>query len=323
MKRRMKRRKKLFLPVLLLLALPLVAMLSGCNQEAQTTQEQTNAEKWGIDKFVVVQLPREGDPENYLYWAVFDEALSEAIGIPVEEIIGTDYTACIEAMRTGHAHLADFGPLAYVFARERADAEALVNWGVWDEEAQEYVVGYYGMIIVRADSDIYTLDDLVDRSFAFTDPASTSGHLVPAHELLTHFRANGYPELVIEDLQANGRFFSTVTFTGTHTNYINAVFLGDVEAAGVANTTYESLVRRGLMDDLQIRIIGKSPMIPQDPYAIKGTLPQELKDLVLQFLLDFDDPNFFGEGSKDRFLQVADSAYDYLQELRDAYGLTE
>jgi len=311
----------LLIPILI--ALFAFTMLSGCAKKAQIVEN-----KWGIDKFVIVQLPREGDPELYAYWKVFEDALSEVLGIPVEEIIGTDYTACIEAMRTGHAHLADFGPLAYTYARERADAEALVNWAVWNEEAQEYVVGFYGMIIVRSDSDIYTFDDLVGRSFAFTDPASTSGSLVPGHELLTYFNANGYPDLTFDDLQANGNIFSAVTFTGTHPNSINAVFLGDVDAAGVANTTFESLVRRGLIDDSQIRIISRSPMIPQDPYAIKGTLPQELKDLVLQFLLDFDDPRFFGgyagaPSDKDRFLRVEDSAYDYLQEIRDKYNLPE
>ncbi|MCL1912922.1 MAG: phosphate/phosphite/phosphonate ABC transporter substrate-binding protein [Eubacteriaceae bacterium] len=317
----MKRRKLILL--LLAMVLLMFSMLSGCAKK-----EQTAANKWGIDKFVVVQLPRDGNPELYAYWRFFEDALSEVIGIPVEEIIGTDYTACIEAMRTGHAHLADFGPLAYTFARERADAEALVNWGVWDVEAQEYNVGFYGMVIVRADSDIYTFDDLVGRSFAFTDPASTSGYLVPGHELLTYFHANGYPDLTFDELQTNGKFFSAATFSGSHQNSINSVYLGDIDAAGVANTTFESLVRRGLVEESEIRIISKSPMIPQDPYAIKGTLPQELKDLVLQFLLDFDDPRFFGgyagaPSDKDRFLRVEDSAYDYLQELRDTYNLSE
>ena len=316
----MKVKRALSILLLSALMVSLLTMLTGCQQK-----EKTAAEKWGIDKFVMVLLPQEGNPEFWATRKIFDEALSAVIGIPVEEYIATDYTACIEAMRTGQAQLADFGPLAYVFARERADAEALVNYASWNEATQEYSVGYYCWIIVRADSDIYTLDDLVGRSFGFVDPASTSGNLVPCHELLTYFNDKGYPDLTFEDLHVNGKFFSAATMTGTHDNAIYAVALGDIDAAGVASSSYQNLVTKGLVNDDEIRIICASPLIPTDPWAIKKTLPKELKDLVKQFLLDFEDPDFFAgtRNVNDCFLAVEDSAYDYLRDLRDRYNLSE
>jgi len=78
-----------------------------------------------------------------------------------------------------------------------------------------------------------------------------------------------------------------------------------------------------MVNENEIRIIKSSPLIPTDPWAIKGSLPQELKDLVKDFLLSFDDPAYFGEGSKNCFLPVEDSVYDYLRDLRDRYNLSE
>ena len=75
-----------------------------------------------------------------------------------------------------------------------------------------------------------------------------------------------------------------------------------------------------------MRIIHESPVIPSDPIAIQKDLPQELKDKVQEFLLNYDDPEFFGdeEGQpQKRFIEANDSDYDYLADLKEEYGLSD
>ena len=303
--------------VALILSAFVLSLTAGCG--LGNKQEAPAGPNYGIDKFVIVHLPQEANPSWYATRKIWSDPLSEAIGIPVEEYIGTDYNALVEAMRTGHAHASFFGPFTYVQATERSDAQALTVTGIWNEELQKYTHGYYSMIITRTDSGIDTLDDLVGRTFGFVDPASTSGMIVPGNELLNYFNADKYPDLTFDDLQINGKLFSAVSFTGNHNNSINGVFLGDIDAAGVASTTLASMINQGIVDGDQIKIIQTSPLIPSDPFAVKGSLPQELKDKILQFLLDFDDPAWWGEDSLNRYIEIDDSEYDYLRELNERY----
>ena len=44
-------------------------------------------------------------------------------------------------------------------------------------------MGYYSVMVTRADSGINSLDDLKGKSFGWADPNSTSGYLIPSIEL--------------------------------------------------------------------------------------------------------------------------------------------
>ena len=301
-----------------LLAVALVTVfamaLSGCSSSNATDN------KWGIDKFVIVLLPGEDSPETAYTRNLFDEALAEVIGIPVEEYHADNYSALTEAMRTGHAHLGSFGPFSYVHASERAGAECFAVSSV------DGTHGYYSYIVTRTDTGIETLDDLRGRTFGFVDPQSTSGNIVPSNDLLNYF-AESDPDLDFEGLHINGRFFSSVMFTGTHGNSIQGVIRGDVDAAAVTNSTYESQIRNGLVEEDFLRVIHISPLIPSSPLAIKGDLPQELKDLVIDFFLTWDNEEFWNQRASTnpdtRYWPVEDHEYDYIRELRIKYNMTD
>ena len=125
--------------------------------------------------------------------------LEERLDMTIEIQVTNDYTAAIEAMRNKHIDMAWFGPFSYILAVEQAGAEAIVNGFRRDTKKATYK----SIIITRADSGIKTWEDLKDRSFAFVDPASTSGYLVPRKMLID----NGiYPD----------NDFSTICYAGSH-----------------------------------------------------------------------------------------------------------
>jgi phosphate/phosphite/phosphonate ABC transporter binding protein len=107
------------------------------------------------------------------------DALGNALNCKIELNITTSYTAEIEAMRSGKLDIAEFGPLAYVFAQKLAGAELVATFS--DEQGNPAT--YYASIVTTPDSGISDLSGVAGHSFAFSDPASTSGHLYPAFAL--------------------------------------------------------------------------------------------------------------------------------------------
>ena len=310
-----------------LIALPLSvillsALLFGCAPQTSALADgpQSPEERWGIDKLIIVLMPGEDTPEVAYTRNMFDDALSEALmGLPVEEYHATNYSAMIEAMRTGHAHVGSFGPFAYVHAAERSGAECFAVTSV------DGTHGYTSLIVTHVDTGIHTMDDLKGRTFGFVDPESTSGNIVPSNEILNHF-ADVMPDLTFDDLHINGRFFESVMFTSTHANSMQGVYKMDVDAVAVTNGTLESQINNGQVEEDKIRIIHESPRIPNSPLAIQKDLPQDLKDLVINFFLEWDDEEFWGVRGTTAgtlYWPVEDHEYDYIRELRDKFDLGE
>lgn len=287
------------------------ASLAGCSAGTQ-------ANKYGLDEFVMVLIPGEDTEKSVQLRDNMAAAMSEALGVKVTTYRATDYSAAVEAMRTGNAQLALLGPFSYVTATERAGAECIC---VTAEKGTDG--GYQSYIVAPAGSDIETLADLKDKTFAFVDPESTSGNVVPTNEIL-----NAMPELglTFDDLHTDGKYFKSAMFAGSHAASLQAVVQGNVDAAAVSSGTYTNQIEAGNVKESDLKIIHKSPTIPGSPIAIQKDLPQELKDKVKEFLLSYDDPEYFGdeEGKEPkRYVAIEDSAYDYIRELKEKYNLSD
>jgi phosphonate transport system substrate-binding protein len=257
-------------------------------------------------------LPNEASEELVEYRSALQGALSAALNIKVREINIADYNAAVEAMRTDHADIVYFGPVSYVQAAERSGAEAMVTPAIFGDKSQ---AGYTSKIIVKAGSPIKTLQDLRGKTFAFVDPSSTSGNYVPTLELMNAFGMTN------EDFHTNGKFFSSVSFSGKHQNGLQGVINGDIEAAPIASDILAAELAAGRVKESDFVVIHTSPKIPSSPMAIRNDLPADLKAKVKQFLLSYKDPNYFqfmiGMDPKDNpsFVEAIDSDYDYVRDL--------
>lgn len=307
----------------LLMAAMTCGVLTGCSQDSKEGEQKTvsggsGAEQtadYGVEEVVMVLIPGEDTEKSVQLRDDMAEEMSKAIGIPVTTYRATDYSAAVEAMRTGHAQLAMLGPFSYVTARERAGAECLVTTATNGE------IGYYSHIITSADSDIDSVEDLEGKTFAFVDPESTSGNVVPSDEILNEI---GDDDLSFDDLHTDGKFFKSAMYAGNHAASLQAVVQGNVDAAAVSSNTYQNQLDEGNFNEEDVKIIHTSPLIPASPIAVQKDLPQELKDKIRDFLLDYSEEYFTALGEPDkRYVEVEDSTYDYLAELKEEYGLSD
>lgn len=105
--------------------------------------------------------------------------IGDKLGCNVEVFVATSYNAEIEAMRNGKLEIGEFGPLGYVLAHQVAKAEAVAAFGTADGKPDTY----WASLVTYPGSGIKTVAEIRGHSFAFSDPASTSGHLFPAYGL--------------------------------------------------------------------------------------------------------------------------------------------
>ena len=235
------------------------------------------------------------------------EYLSEQLGIPVEIQVTSDYTAAIEAMRAEHIDMAWFGPFSYIIAANVADAEAIAN-GVRRSDGKS---DYHSVIIVNADSGIETLADLKGASFAFVDPASTSGNLIPRKMLID----NGIDP---------DNDFSTSYFAGTHNAVQYAIANGKVDAGADSDNSYNRMVEEGEIDPEVNKIIYTSDPIPGSPIAVRGNLPEDFKQKVKDALLNMDEQTIHevdGWGNIASYQEVSDSDYDIVRKTAETLDM--
>ncbi|EXJ24435.1 Phosphonate ABC transporter phosphate-binding periplasmic component [Alkalibacterium sp. AK22] len=242
-------------------------LLGACGTDEAQESEET------VDELVLGYFPS-ADVENMADSArPLEEYLSEQLDIPVTGQVMTDYTGLIEAMRNQNADIAFLPPFAFVQAEERANVEVLLK--AIRDGSDSYVAQYN----VAADSDIDSIDDLIEREglvWAFTDYTSTSGYLFPAQQMM---------DLGVEDLESH---FTTLD-VGAHDSAILSVLDGQADFA----TTFED-ARVRLEDEIpdifeQIRVIGTTEEIPNATLSVRSELPDDLKEKIEDAFLSIND----------------------------------
>ncbi|GAA1614084.1 phosphate/phosphite/phosphonate ABC transporter substrate-binding protein [Leucobacter chromiireducens] len=254
-------------------------------------------------------LPYE-DPERLepAYQAL-GAALSEQLDCPVEVIITEDYAAEVLAMENDSLEIAQFGPLGFVFANQRADATPLASFG----DADGNPTTYTGGIWVPKDSKIQTVEDLVGHTLALGSPGSTSGDALPMSALADA----GIADQVTAD------------YAGGHPEALLALVNGTVDAAQINSQTLATATAEGTFDESQFRQIWKSEEVPNDPITVRGNLPQEFQDAVAEALLTLKTEDveqvsaFLGVDPAGPLIPVTVDTYQPLFDLAETMGLTE
>ena len=230
--------------------------------------------------------------------------ISDKVSCKVEVFVATGYNAEIEAMRNGKLELAEFGPLGYVLAHQVAKAEAVAAFGAADGKP----VTYWASVITYPSSGIKTVADIRGHSFAFSDAASTSGHLFPAYGLR---KAGLDPD---QDVKA--------IYAGSHTASFEAIYNHKVDAGELNSEQLESATQRGNYKDGDMIFLWKSDPIPTDPFAVRGDLPDALKKKLTDAVrhldlmsLDPADRKILVGAGITQIVPQTDQSYDLIRDL--------
>ena len=257
-------------------------VLAGAAALAFTASASAEDWKTKYPEITFAVVPAENGSGVTERWTPFVNYLSKELGVKVTLRVANDYAAVIEGQRAGNIQVAYYGPASFSRARVtgvKTDAFAIdVN--------SDGSKGYYSVFYVLAKSPYHKIEDLKGKNLGLVDPNSTSGNNMPRFKL----NAMGI------DPDA---YFSKVVFTGSHENAVLALAQGTVDvAANWWNADDDSNLTRMLnkgmvksadgkpMKKEDFRIIVKSDLIINSPYAYLSDLPDDMKAAIKKAFMD-------------------------------------
>lgn len=249
----------------LLSLLALVFTLSACTQSNELGSKKNPFKFYIVPAQDVVALKEQGEK--------LKEYLKKETGMEIEIELPINYIALVEAFGSKRADAAIINTFGYILANEKYGVQArlkLMNRGR-DE--------YYGQIIARADGP-KSIQELNGKKFAFVDPASTSGYLLP----LRLFK------------QENVKL-KEFMFAGKHDTVVRAVYQKQVDAGATFYTPPDDdgtpkdarwILRTEYPDVYdKIKILKLTGPIPNDPVIFRKDIPEEVKRKFADALVKF------------------------------------
>lgn len=233
-------------------------------------------------------------------------ALEEATGRRVQAEPAKSYGSVIEGLLAGDIDLAELGPASYAIAMKRgAQITPVASFTLQPGPATPSSRAYHSVLITRHAHPARDLKQLRGGTLSLTDPASTSGAILPRKAVQ---RLTGIP------LDA---YFDRITFAGSHDRSIEAVRSGRVDATFVASNAVDDAVRNGALRMDEIRILWRSKPIPYDPFVTRRSLCPALQKQIRQVFLGDTRPlqGMLRELGMTGFVPVTDEDYRDIRRL--------
>ncbi len=290
--------------------LPVVLLSAyGCGDNANTLVVD-------FSKAVVVKRPQErsletprirvavgamiSPKETFIYYRQLLDYIGKNLGLEAQLIQRKTYGEINELFGKGEIDLAFVCSGPYANGKEKYGFELLSTPQVHGSHF------YQSYLIVNEDSPYHSLENLKGMVFAFTDPDSNTGKLVPTYWL---GRIGERPET----------FFSKTLYTYSHDNSILAVARGLVDGAAVDGLIWEYYHHKNPIFTSRTRIIRKSDPYGIPPLVTSRHLPPGLKErireLVLSMHLDPEGRTILKELMIDRFTAPQEEWYAGIRKM--------
>lgn len=195
------------------------------------------------------------------------------------------------------------------FARRNAEVstqlQALVA-PVMQASRYENIPVYFSDIIVNADSNFQSFDDLAGKTLCYNDPGSNSGYNLVRQKLIE----SGYPS----------NFFSKIIQSGAHQRSIRLVIEGQADCSAIDSTVLEQELRDYPELAQRLRIIEVIGPCPMPPVVISQRLDLELIKYLQKMLCqpDVELQAAMEKAHIQRYAAVQSEDYEVLAKMYDS-----
>jgi len=303
---------KSFNPGLIILAITLTAAIFfiGCSSDQEpafvdfskkvavnpSSEETSNGAEIRVAVAAMISAK-----ESVVYYHQLLDFIANQLGLKIQLIQRKTYSEINDLLKNGKIDLAFICSGPYATGRKAYGFEALAVPQVRGKHS------YHSYLIVNQDSSFKDLGDLRGKSFAFTDPESNTGKLVPTYWLV---QKNERPK----------EFFDKIIYTHSHDNSIMAVATSLVDGAAVHEQIWEYFNEKNPTFTSSTRIIKKSQPFGNPPVVASKYLSSQLKAdiqrLLMTMHMDPEGKKILDELRIDRFLHPDDKWYESIVAMK-------
>ena len=240
------------------------ALLAGCLLgQAQADESVIN---FGI-------MSTESSQNLKSVWQPLLDDMGKKTGLKIVATFASDYAGLIQGMRFNKVDVAWLCNKAAMEAVDRSNGQIFAQTA-----ASNGAPGYWSVLIVRKDSPIKNVDDMLKNAknlnFGNGDPNSTSGYLVP-----------GYYVFAKNNVDASTAFKRTLN--SSHEVNALSVAKGQLDVATFNTESWDRLkVTQPAQSDM-LREIWRSPLIPADPMVWRKGLSDANKAKIRDFFANY------------------------------------
>lgn len=295
---------KRFISVLTALAIMIVA---GCSKEEpkkidlgkREVLKSEDRAKTGVIRIAVGGMitPKDG----LAYYREFLDYIGNELGRPVEYVDSPNYEETNKMLENREIDAAIVCSGPYVDGHKKFGLELLAAPKAYGAPI------YYSYIIVPKDSHARTLDDLKGKSFAFTDPLSNTGKLVPEYLLAK----KGF---------TSSTFFGKTVYSGAHDKSVQAVAGALVDGAAVDSLIWEYLAKTKPELTAKTRVIFRSEPYAIPPFVVHPALDPAVKEKLRTILLTaHTNPKgreILEKMMTESYVPIEDKAYDSVRDMK-------
>lgn len=276
-----------------LMALIAIVAISCDPAQESADPDSVSAAPSGTPLLLAVH-PYDNPSELVARFQPLADYLSRCLDRPVELYLGHSYGDTIRRISAGQVDLAYLGPTLYLRAHDHyLGPNASPTIRILAGETVDGALGYTSVLVTLRSSPIKTVADLRDRTLAFVEHGSFSGHFVPRAML-------DQAGITLADLM-------DYAFLDRHERVALAVVHGDFAAGGLRKEVADRYLDRGL------KIIAESTQLSPHVIAARPGLDDALAEIVTRALIDPGpdaQPAFAALGPGIGFAHVEDSAFD-------------
>lgn len=303
--------------VIPLLAFGLVFLLQGCGRDAESVVVDFNktvalkrpGETVPAEAFLRVSVASMISPKaTFVYYRQLLDYIGVKLGREVQLIQRKTYEEVDQLLAKGQIDLAFICSGPYITGKEKYGFIALAVPQVRGNPT------YQSYLIVNKESPFNSIEDLRGRVFAFTDPNSNTGNLVPTYWLM---QMGESPET----------FFKAVNYTYAHDNSILAVAKGLVDGAAVESHIWEYYNQRNPIHTSRTRVIKKSEVFGSPPLVTSMAPSAQLKERIRHLLFTMhkepEGKRILDELMIEQFVLPKDEWYDGILRMKQDLRLLE
>ncbi|WHY88777.1 putative selenate ABC transporter substrate-binding protein [Neobacillus novalis] len=265
-----------------LILVMVVFSLAACGQKNDKAGEGKK-EATTKEVFKIGAIPDQNAADLDKGMTAVAKYLSEKTGLKVEFVPSVDYAALVTGFQRGEIHMAWFGGLTSVQARNLVpEAESIVQR---PRDAE-----FHSVFITQSSENFTKLEDLKGKSFTFGSESSTSGHLMPRYYLTE------------AGIDPNTDFDGKPNFSGSHDTTYKLIESGAFKAGALNEAVWEAAVKEKKVDTNKVKVFYTTPAY----FDYNWTVNSNVEDV-------------FGKGTKKKVKEALLSITSEQKEIADLF----